>query len=80
LADVYFTIDGQKYDNTSADTSDWVYGEESFPDESTLAEAHPKELVIPDDTRQICLTDETYTSCSSLKQNHFRYPASWPDR
>jgi hypothetical protein len=82
LSDAYFTVDGQIYGTVIYDMSDWVYGDESFPDLDILAEAHPKELVVPDDTKWICLTaPPSYEACNNPKHNvtevHFRYPVSW---
>lgn len=84
LSDAYFTVNGEKYGNIEYDMSDWVNGDESFPDPDILAQAHPKELVVPDNIEQICLTDEvSYSTCVNLRdydtEAHFIYPASYPN-
>lgn len=83
LGNAYFVVDGQEYEGYEYDMSDWVYGSDPIIEKNLFTKEHPKELVVPDNTTQICLTDDvSYYTCLNLRDKdtevHFVYPASYP--
>jgi hypothetical protein len=84
LSGVWFTVDGQRYDNTEYDMSDWVYGSDPVITTGIFTKDHPKELVISDNASIICLeSGSLYKSCNGTGQNiteiHFTYPTTWQE-
>jgi hypothetical protein len=42
LSGVWFTVDGQRYDNTEYDMSDWVYGSDPVITTGIFTKDHPR--------------------------------------
>jgi hypothetical protein len=84
LSNTHFVIDGQDDEDYEYDMSDWVYGSDPIIEKNLFTKEHPKELVVPDGTKEICLTDEvSYSTCVNLRdydtEAHFIYPTSYPN-